>query len=76
MMIADTGQGMDDEKLAALFHKMGKDISTRGTNSEVGTGLGLIMVKKFVDENKGSLSVTSTPGKGTTFTIELPAAAV
>lgn len=76
MLIADTGQGMDDNKLAALFHKMGKDISTRGTNSEVGTGLGLIMVKKFVDENKGQLTVTSTPGKGTVFSVELPAAAV
>ncbi len=72
--VCDTGEGMDADKVAALFHKTGKDISTQGTNQEKGTGLGLVMVKKFVEENKGEVKVSSTPGKGTEFTILLPIA--
>ena len=43
-----------------------------GTNNEKGTGLGLVLVNEFVALNDGSISVSSEPGKGTTFTLEFP----
>jgi signal transduction histidine kinase len=46
-----------------LFH------STKGNR---GTGLGLAVTKKIVDEHEGSISVKSNPGEGTTFTVRLP----
>ena len=49
--------------LFELFH------STKGNR---GTGIGLAVTKKIVDEHEGSISVKSTPGEGTTFTVRLP----
>ncbi|RZJ66515.1 MAG: ATP-binding protein, partial [Flavobacterium sp.] len=46
--------------------------STKGTSDEVGTSLGLLICKEFIDANKGSLEVKSELGKGTTFTFSLP----
>ncbi|MDT7603726.1 MAG: hypothetical protein QOF61_1723, partial [Acidobacteriota bacterium] len=39
---------------------------------ETGTGLGLAIAKKVIDDHHGTISVTSKPGEGTTFTITLP----
>jgi two-component sensor histidine kinase len=46
-------------------------LTTKGTNQENGTGLGLIICKEFIEKNNGTIKVDSTPGMGTTFTIEL-----
>jgi two-component system, NtrC family, sensor kinase len=46
-----------------LFH------STKGNR---GTGLGLAVAKKIVDEHEGEIALRSAPGEGTTFTIRLP----
>jgi signal transduction histidine kinase len=70
--VADTGIGIPSDKLATLFEASAK--STYGTSGEKGVGLGLRLVKEFVKLNKGELTVDSTEGKGTTFTVELPAA--
>ena len=46
--------------------------STAGTENEKGTGLGLKLCYDLVRINKGTISVSSEPGSGTTFTIMLP----
>ena len=68
--ITDTGVGMNNDDLKKLFHI--DKISTKGTNQEAGTGLGLIICKEFIEKNKGSIEVESEPNVGTTFIIKLP----
>jgi signal transduction histidine kinase len=43
-----------------------------GTNNELGTGIGMMIVQDFIKQNKGYLEVKSSIGKGSTFTIALP----
>lgn len=68
--ISDNGIGMNAEMMANLFKLT--IISTWGTNGEKGTGLGLVLVKEFVEGNGGELTVTSKPGEGSTFSFTLP----
>lgn len=67
----DTGVGMTDEQLSKLFCELTLN-STRGTGGEKGTGLGLQLCYEFIKKNGGDIVVSSTPGKGSTFTITLP----
>lgn len=67
--ISDSGIGMEKETLDALFNLSDKVVSSKGTANERGTGLGLILVKEFVDKNAGTVSVISTPGEGSCFTL-------
>ncbi|MCK9279343.1 MAG: ATP-binding protein [Melioribacteraceae bacterium] len=69
--IADTGTGMEQSRVESLF-KLEETKSTAGTDSESGTGLGLLICKEFVEKHNGKISVTSQLGKGTTFRITLP----
>lgn len=69
--IIDTGVGMTSEIIGKLF-KIEESISTRGTNNEKGTGLGLILCKEFINKNGGDISVISEVGKGSEFIITLP----
>jgi signal transduction histidine kinase len=71
--ISDTGVGIREELLGKLFN-LEESFSTKGTRQETGTGLGLIVCKEFVEKNGGQISVESQVGKGTIFTITLPAA--
>jgi PAS domain S-box-containing protein len=67
--VIDTGVGMNKESTAKLF---GADIfTTRGTQDEYGTGLGLMLCKDFVEKNGGTIRVDSELGKGSTFTFTL-----
>lgn len=68
--VQDTGVGMSKAVVSNLF-KSNKHNSTRGTENEKGTGLGLILCKEFAEKHNGSLHVKSTPKKGTTFTLHL-----
>lgn len=69
--IADTGVGMSGTVIKKLFRIDSKH-STPGTANEMGTGLGLILCKDFVDKNGGRLWVESEEGKGTVFYFSLP----
>lgn len=73
--VIDSGVGMDDETAKTLFEPSVFKTS-RGTQGETGTGLGLIICKEFVDRNNGEIEVTSALGAGTTFTVKLPAKAL
>ncbi|MFY9574614.1 MAG: ATP-binding protein, partial [Blastocatellia bacterium] len=65
--MADTGVGITEEALGKIFEPY---FSTK----QAGFGLGLAVTKAIVDEHQGSIAVKSEPGKGTTFTVKLPAA--
>ena len=71
--VEDTGVGMSQDILNQLFKG---NITTRGTKSEKGTGLGLMLVKDFVEKNNGSIRVESEVGKGSKFIFTLPLAEV
>jgi len=69
--IADTGVGIQEENLEKLF-RIDINFSTRGTEDEAGTGLGLILCKEFIQRNKGEIEVASTFGIGSEFSFSLP----
>jgi signal transduction histidine kinase len=69
--VSDTGIGIPTEKIPDLF-RLGAGFNRKGTEQEPGTGLGLILCHEYVTLLGGSLSVTSQPGEGTTFSIDLP----
>jgi two-component system sensor histidine kinase HydH len=64
--ITDTGRGIDAESLHRIFDPY-------FTTKTTGTGLGLAIVHKIIEAHHGRIRVRSTPGKGTTFTISVPA---
>ncbi len=66
VILSDTGIGIAPEKIENLF-KIDKSFTTPGTNNELGTGLGLILCKEFVERNSGTIWVESTLGLGSKF---------
>lgn len=69
--VIDTGTGIASDKLARLFDTPYE--STKGTDNEVGTGLGLMLCKQFIELNHGTIGAESKPGTGSHFWITLPA---
>jgi PAS domain S-box-containing protein len=69
--VSDTGVGIAEENTKKLF-RIDSTFSTKGTEKEKGTGLGLIICKEFAEKNNGALSVVSKIGEGSTFTLKLP----
>jgi signal transduction histidine kinase len=65
--ISDNGVGIEPEQLDHLFEPFS---SSKG---HAGTGLGLAVARKIVDEHHGRIDVQSTPGEGTTFTVTFSA---
>ncbi|MCK3685328.1 tetratricopeptide repeat protein [Maribellus sp. YY47] len=72
--VADTGVGIEKSKIATIFD-ISSSYHTHGTENEMSTGLGLILVKDFVEKNKGTISIESEQKKGTIVSFTLPAAA-
>ena len=69
--ICDEGQGIKTEEVGLLFGRFQK-LSARPTGGESSTGLGLSIVKEYVELLRGTLDVESTWGVGSTFTLQLP----
>lgn len=69
--IRDTGIGMSKNIQSKLFSEK-ETVTTKGTNKEKGSGLGLKLCKEFVEKNGGTISVESTKGHGSTFSITIP----
>ena len=69
--VSDNGVGIDSTNIKNLFI-LGPSQSTEGTNNEKGTGMGLLIVKEFVEKNGGEIWVKSEPNKGSTFTFSIP----
>jgi PAS domain S-box-containing protein len=67
IIIEDNGQGIAKEHQVKVF-----DMFYRATDKNVGSGLGLYIVKENIKKLKGTIDLASEPGKGTTFTIEIP----
>ena len=69
--VRDTGLGIPEEKQSSLF-KLDAGHSTVGTKGELGTGLGLILCKEFVEKNNGKIWVESKQEEGSTFYFTIP----
>lgn len=69
--VSDSGIGIPQLKLNKLFNLEGEG-ATYGTAGEKGLGLGLQLVKEFMDMNNGSIEARSVEGDGTTFLVRLP----
>ena len=67
--VFDNGIGMDEKTLERLFLPF---VSTKASSGK-GTGIGLTVIKKMINELKGTIKAESTYGKGTTFYLTLPA---
>jgi PAS domain S-box-containing protein len=66
LYVQDNGAGIPESKIDQLFN-IGQHYTTRGTNNEIGTGLGLILCKEFIEKHNGKIWVKSTEGQGSTF---------
>jgi len=65
LRVADTGGGIPPDVAGRIFEPF-------CTTKESGTGLGLAVCQRIVEDHKGEIAYASSPGKGTTFTVRLP----
>lgn len=73
LSIADTGIGIPPDDLPLVFERFHRVDRSRSHNEgQRGTGLGLSICQTIVEAHGGHISVTSEPGKGSTFTVQLP----
>jgi len=72
VQVQDTGMGIAEHQLTSIFDPFMQAHKTSSENSRGGIGLGLSIVKKHVEQIKGTISVRSDLGKGSIFTVVLP----
>lgn len=68
--VQDSGVGMSKEAIQKINES--NFYTTKGTSSESGTGLGLMLCKEFLNKNGGQMHIESNPGKGSIFSFTLP----
>ncbi len=71
--VRDQGIGMSKDQIKKAFN-IDKSKVRRGTADEKGSGLGLVLVKEFVEMNNGTIRIESEPNKGSSFAVSLPLA--
>jgi PAS domain S-box-containing protein len=69
--VCDTGIGIKPETIEKLF-KIETSFTTRGTENEKGTGLGLLLCKEFIEKHGGRIWVESEQGQGSIFSFVIP----
>ncbi|MDP1727522.1 MAG: PAS domain-containing sensor histidine kinase [Bacteroidota bacterium] len=69
--VSDNGVGIHEKALNKIFQISGM-YSSKGTQNEMGTGLGLILCKEFIEKHHGKIQVESEPGVGSRFYFSLP----
>jgi signal transduction histidine kinase len=70
VQVSDTGVGIDPEVKARIFEPF---FTTKQEEGSKSLGLGLAVVYGIIQRHQGTISVDSVPGKGTTFSLFLPA---
>jgi two-component system, sensor histidine kinase and response regulator len=68
--VQDTGVGISKDAIQKINES--NFYTTKGTSSESGTGLGLMLCKEFLQKNGGQMHIESEPGRGSTFSFTLP----
>jgi signal transduction histidine kinase len=74
LAVKDQGYGMDEKELRSIFQKFYRTKKAEASG-EPGTGIGLSIVQQIVSHHGGKMEVASSPGRGSCFTIVLPASA-
>lgn len=69
--IKDNGVGIPEEVIEKIFIN-NEHFTSRGTNSEQGSGLGSYIIKDFISKNNGKLKINSKPGAGTEVIVSIP----
>jgi len=69
ILVIDNGIGFEEKFSDRIFQPFQR---LHGHNAYEGTGMGLAICQRIVERHGGQITVNSTPGKGTTFTIMLP----
>jgi len=71
IVVSDTGIGIDEKNYDKLFQRFYRVDKARDRGAG-GTGLGLAIVKQIVTLHKGTITVSSVPGEGSSFSIKMP----
>jgi signal transduction histidine kinase len=69
--VSDTGPGIAPEHQAVIFEEF-RQVDDTSTRQKGGTGLGLAISRRFVEMHGGTITVSSAPGSGSTFTVRIP----
>jgi signal transduction histidine kinase len=72
LRVVDRGIGIESENRERIFERF-YQVDNTATRRYGGTGMGLALVQKLVQMHHGAVAVESRPGKGSTFTVVLPA---